>query len=180
MPGSGPSTGSGRTGSGFGANNLRFEMIDLPLTMTNSRSWLQTATHGDQQPFVVTNSCSWRQQPFVVSLSNHPLLYAGLRPFDRLWANGGRGFGAQNLRFVMSNWQIYFSGSADWLLPDRTIDRNCLAAGKEKQDSSKIFENDPFAMSLPKGGLRRPSTSSGRTGCNLQDERGVILRVNRV
>ena len=91
---------------------------------------------------------------------------------------GGRGFGAQNLRFVMSNWQIYFSGSADWLLPDRTIDRNCLAAGKEKQDSSKIFENDPFAMSLPKGGLRRPSTSSGRTGSNHHDKRTLVLRTN--
>ena len=110
-------------------------------------------------PMVVTTL------PFVVSLSNHPQRYAGLRPFDRLRANGRRvGFSAKNLRFQVSNWQIYFSGSANWLLPDRTIDRNRLAAGKEKQDSSKIFENDPFAMSLPKGGLRRPSTSSGRTG----------------
>jgi hypothetical protein len=46
--------------------------------------------------------------PFVVSLSNHPQRYAGLRPFDRfrpfdrLRANGGVGFGAKNLRFLVS------------------------------------------------------------------------------
>jgi hypothetical protein len=40
---------------------------------------------------------------------------------------GGVGFGAKNLRFLVSNWQIYFSGSTDWLLPDRTIVRSRLA-----------------------------------------------------
>ena len=33
-------------------------------------------------PLVVTDI------PFVVSLSNHPMRCAGLRPFDRLRANG--------------------------------------------------------------------------------------------
>ena len=40
-------------------------------------------------PFVVLDIPSVVTEiPFVVSLSNHPLRCAGLRPFDRLRANG--------------------------------------------------------------------------------------------
>ena len=55
-----------------------FVVTDIPSGVRGDRH----PPRGECIPFVVTDI------PFVVSLSNHPLRCAGLRPFDRLRANG--------------------------------------------------------------------------------------------